>query len=91
MTEQIVLETISEHANNRKVIRSNQCGFTKGISCINNLIAFYGEMTGLVGEGESSGFFFFLDLIKAFDFALCDVFIDKLMKYRFSKWTGNWS
>lgn len=34
---------------------------------------------------------FFLDLIKAFDFAFCDVFIDKLMKYRFSKWTGNWS
>lgn len=45
MIEQIVLETISEHANYRKVIRSNQCGFTKGISCINNLIAFYGEMT----------------------------------------------
>lgn len=34
----------------KKVTGNCQCGFTKGKSCPNNLIAFFNKMTGFVGE-----------------------------------------
>jgi len=38
------MDVISKQAEEKKVIRSSQHGFTKGISCLTNLIAFYGGM-----------------------------------------------
>ena len=56
--EQIILETISTHLKVKKVIGISQHAFMKK-KCLTNLIAFYHEMTGLVGERtaveESSG------------------------------------
>ncbi|PKU45114.1 rna-directed dna polymerase from mobile element jockey- hypothetical protein [Limosa lapponica baueri] len=46
MMEQLILGFISKHMKERKAIRSNQHGFTKGKSCLTNLIAFYDGMTG---------------------------------------------
>lgn len=54
VTEQLILETISRHMNNKKFFRSSQHGFTKGKSCLTNLINFYNEMTGLVDEGRAA-------------------------------------
>jgi len=43
--EQLILEGIIKQVE-EKVIRSSQHGFTKGKSCLTNLIAFYNDMTG---------------------------------------------
>jgi len=51
--EQHILEAIMKRVEEKKVIRSSQHGFTKGKSCLTNLIAFYNEMTGWVStQGE---------------------------------------
>jgi len=44
--EQLILEVIIKEVKEKKVIRSSQHGFTKGKSCLTNLIAFYDDMTG---------------------------------------------
>ena len=53
VTEQLILETVSRHMNNKKVIRSSQYGFTKKKSCFNNLINFYHEVTGFINEEKA--------------------------------------
>jgi len=44
--EQLFLEVIIKQVEEKKVIRSSQHGFTTGKSCLTNVIAFYGGMTG---------------------------------------------
>ncbi|PKU40853.1 rna-directed dna polymerase from mobile element jockey-like [Limosa lapponica baueri] len=50
--EWLVLGVISKHLEEKKAIRSSQHGFTKGKSCLTNLIAFYDGMTGWMDEGR---------------------------------------
>jgi len=45
MMEQLFLNTMSRHVNNKEVISSHQQGFTKGKSCLMNL-NLYDEKTG---------------------------------------------
>jgi len=76
-----------------KVIRSSQQGFTKGKSCLTNLIAFYDGMTGWVDEGRAVDVVY-LDVSKAFDTVSHNILLGKLRKCGLDecsvRWIENW-
>ncbi|CAM4708339.1 unnamed protein product [Lepidochelys olivacea] len=86
--EQVLKESILKHLDERKVIRNSQHGFTKGKSCLTNLIAFYDEITGSVDEGKAVDMF--LDFSKAFDTVSHSILANKLKKYGLDEWTIRW-
>ncbi|KAM9591200.1 putative nicotine oxidoreductase isoform 2-T3 [Morphnus guianensis] len=77
----------------KKITRSSQPGFTKGKSCLTNLITFYDEMPGLVDEGRAVDIVY-LDFRKAFDPVSHKILIEKLLMYGLDeqtvRWTENW-
>jgi len=72
----------------KKVIRSSQHGFTKGKSCLTNLIAFYDDMTGCVGE-ERAVDVVYLDFSTGFDTVSHNILLGKLRKYGQDEWIEN--
>ncbi|CAM5110577.1 unnamed protein product [Eretmochelys imbricata] len=92
--EQVLKESILKHLEERKVIRNSQPGFTKGKSCLTNLIAFYDEITGSVDEGKAVDVLF-LDFSKAFDTISHSILASKLKKYgldeRMISWLDRWA
>ncbi|CAM5079740.1 unnamed protein product [Natator depressus] len=87
--EQVLKESILKHLHERKVIRNSQHGFTKGRSCLTNLIAFYDEITGSVDEGKAVDVLF-LDFSKAFDTVSHSILVSKLKKYGLDECTTRW-
>uniref|UniRef100_A0A8C3IGC8 Reverse transcriptase domain-containing protein n=1 Tax=Chrysemys picta bellii TaxID=8478 RepID=A0A8C3IGC8_CHRPI len=85
--EQFLKESIMKHLEERKVIRNSQHGFTKGKSCLTNLIAFYDEITGSVDVGKAVDI---LDFSKAFDTVSHSILAAKLKKYGLDEWTVRW-
>jgi len=73
----------------KKVIRGSQHGFTKGKSCLTNLIAFYNDMTGWVDEGRAVDVVY-LDFSKAFNTASHNILLGKLRKYGLDKCSVRW-
>ncbi|CAM5177829.1 unnamed protein product [Eretmochelys imbricata] len=86
--EHVLKESILKHLDERKVIRNSQHGFTKGKSCLTNLIAFYDEITGSVDEGKAVDVLF-LDFSKAFD-RISHSIVSKLKKYGLDGCTTRW-
>lgn len=77
--EHLILEAISIHMEDKKVIRSSQHEFTKGKSCLTNLIAFYDETTTWMDEGRAVDIVY-LDFSKAFNTVPHNILIGKLRK-----------
>ncbi|CAM5153104.1 unnamed protein product [Natator depressus] len=87
--EQVPKESILKHLEERKVIRNSQHEFTKGKSCLTNLIAFYDEITGSVDEGKVVDMIY-LDLSKAFDMVSHSILASTLKTYGLYDWTIRW-
>ena len=87
--EQIVLREITRHMQVNRGIRPSQHGFTKGRSCLTNLIYFYDPVTRLVDEGKAVDVVY-LDFSKAFDTVSHSILLQKLAVCGLDRYTLVW-
>ncbi|KAF1449307.1 hypothetical protein FQV21_0007288, partial [Spheniscus demersus] len=89
--ERFILRALTrhEHERNNQGIRPSQHGFTRGRSCLTNLISFYDQVTHLVDEGKAVDVVY-LDFSKAFDTVSHSIHLEKLVAHGLDRWTLRW-
>jgi len=87
--EQLILQVIIKQVKEKKAIRSSQHGFTKGKSCLTNLIAFYDGTTDWLDEGRAVDVVYH-DFSKAFDTVSQNTFLGRLRKCGQDEWSVRW-
>ncbi|KAK4807129.1 hypothetical protein QYF61_018470 [Mycteria americana] len=91
--EEVILGVIEKHLTDNAVISHSQHGFTRGKSCLTNLISFYDKVTHLVDQGKPVDVGF-LDFSKAFDTVSHSILLDKMSSIQLDKsiirWVTNW-
>ncbi|KAJ7406081.1 hypothetical protein WISP_136234 [Willisornis vidua] len=86
MMEHLILEAISIHPDEKKVIR---CRFPNGKSCLTKLIAFYDERTTWVNKGRAVDVVY-LNLSKAINTISHSILRGKLSVCGLDEWTVEW-
>jgi len=64
--ERIVKDNKADHLNENNIIKGSQHGFTRGRSCLTNLLEFCEEVYERIVKGKSVAVIY-LDFAKAFD------------------------
>ncbi|KAF1472608.1 hypothetical protein FQV18_0007885, partial [Eudyptula minor novaehollandiae] len=87
--ERFILRALTRHERDNQGIRPSQHGFTRGRSCLTNLISFYDQVTRLVDEGKAVDVVY-LDFSKAFDTVSHSILLEKLAAHGLDRWTLRW-